>query len=94
MAGTCLVCRRPFTRNVRLAGGLRWSCPHCGNLQLGPNALAKLVRDREIARLTHQLGQRDYVIACARREPFNARAQAVRNGGVIESGPREIDHSG
>jgi hypothetical protein len=97
MAGTCLNCRRPFNRNVRLAGGRRWHCPHCGLLQPGPNALAQLVRDREVARLSHAEAQRDYVLERDRRARLRARAEAlraVRNGGTHDPRVGEIRPSG
>jgi hypothetical protein len=59
LAGTCVNRRRPFNRNVRLAGSQRWRSPHCGVAQPGPNALAQLVRDRGAARLSHAEAQLD-----------------------------------
>ena len=93
MAGTCVSCRRPFNRNVRSAGGQRWRCPHCGVVQPGPNALAHLVRKREVDRLSHAQAQREYVLERDRRARLRARAEAlraVRNGGASEPGSGEI----
>jgi hypothetical protein len=83
MAGSCLVCRRPFTRNVRLAAGRQWQSPHCGHVQLGPNAVAEPLKKREVDQVGHAMAQRLCEVESARVARLQARGEvlrAVRNG--------------